>query len=309
MQDKSSGHTERSQKSGASSATGIFDRRLLQQRIQRAVKMAVPGADFLLAYAAQDLEERLSTIERSFPLAVDLSGYNGLGAEILARSGKVQNIVRIEQDTRLLNGHDLSVIADAEYLPLAAQSTDLLISLLSLQLTNDTPGAMIQIRQALKPDGLFLGAMIGAGTLGELRESLLQAEAELTGGVTPRVAPFADIRDVGGLLQRAGFALPVTDIENLTVRYDSLFDLMKDLRAMGMQNPLLERSRKPVSRQFFMRAAQIYAERFSDPDGRIRATFSIIWLSGWAPHESQQKPLRPGSAKTSLAEALGQLDH
>ncbi|MFN3502303.1 MAG: SAM-dependent methyltransferase, partial [Allorhizobium sp.] len=169
---------------------------------------------------------------------------------------------------------------------------------------NDTPGMLIQMRRALKPDGLLLAAIPGSGTLSELREVLLAAETEIYGGASPRVIPFADIRDIGSLLQRAGFALPVIDEESFTVRYDHIFALMRDLKAMGMANPLLGRSRRPVSRRFFLRAAELYAERFSDPDGRIRATFSIVFVSGWAPHESQQKPLKPGSAKMRLADAL-----
>jgi hypothetical protein len=156
----------------------------------------------------------------------------------------------------------------------------------------------------LKPDGLFLAAIPGAGTLQELRDVLLAAEVEMTGGASPRVIPFADVRDIGSLMQRAGFTLPVIDAENYTVRYDSLFPLMQDLRAMGMSNPLAARGRVPLTRAFFLRAAEIYAERYADPDGRIRATFDIIWISGWAPHDSQQKPLKPGSAKASLEAAV-----
>jgi len=188
--------------------------------------------------------------------------------------------------------------------PLAPQSVNLVLSPLALHLTNDTPGVLVQIRRALKPDGLFLAAIPGAGTLGELRDVLLTTEVELHGGASPRVIPFPDIRDVGSLMQRAGFTLPVIDEESFTVRYDNLFALMRDLKAMGMANPLIGRSRKPVGRAFFLRAAERYAERYSDPDGRIRATFSIIFVSGWAPHESQQKPLKPGSAKMRLADAL-----
>ena len=165
-------------------------------------------------------------------------------------------------------------------------------------------GRAVQIRRALRPDGLFLAAIPGSGTLQELRDVLLATEIEMTGGASPRVIPFADVRDVGGLLQRAGFSLPVVDAETYTVRYDSIFPLMRDLRAMGMGNPLVDRSRRPLSRAFFLRAAELYAERYSDPDGRVRATFSIIYVSGWAPHESQQKPLKPGSAKARLADAL-----
>jgi SAM-dependent methyltransferase len=175
---------------------------------------------------------------------------------------------------------------------------------LALHLVNDLPGTLIQIRRALKPDGLLLAAIPGAGTLSELRDVLLSAEAEMTGGASPRVIPFVDVRDAGALLQRAGFALPVVDTETYTVRYDSLFSLLQDVRAMGMANPLTGRSRVPLTRSFFVRAAELYAERYSDPDGRVRATFSIIYASGWAPHESQQKPLKPGSAKMRLADVL-----
>ena len=272
----------------------IFDSALLQQRLKRAIQRNVSGADFLLERTVQDLEDRLSTVERQFSRAVIVNPYTPSAALSLQQSSKAEVIESIDYQSK----------DSTEYLPLEPQSADLIISLLSLQFTNDTPGLMMQIKQALKPDGLFLGCMAGAGTLGELRESLLQAESELTGGVSPRVAPFADVRDGGALLQRAGFALPVTDIENVTVRYDNMFALMADIRAMGMANILTGRSRKPVGRRLFMRAAEIYAERFSDPDGRIRATFSFIWMSGWAPHASQQQPLKPGSAKASLAEAL-----
>lgn len=220
-------------------------------------------------------------------------------------TGKIDAIERVETDARFSSTEAPVTIASLEEVPVEPESVNLIVSPLSLHLTDDTPGAFIQVRRALKPDGLFLAAIPGSGTLQELREALLAAEAELTGGASPRVIPFADVRDVGALLQRAGFALPVTDTETYTVRYDSLFALIRDLRAMGMTSPLSARSRTPVSRRFFLRAAEIYAERFSDPDGRVRATFSIIYLSGWAPHESQQKPLKPGSAKQRLSVALG----
>lgn len=294
--------------SAPSSENAIFDRDLQLAFRRRAFSRAVSGADFLLSRVADDLEDRLGAVERHFPVAIDLAGHNGLAANTIARSGKADMVLRIERNEAFLKGPFPAIVADEEALPLKPQSADLIVSLLSLHSTNDTPGAMIQIARALKPDGLFLAALSGNGTLGELRESLLQAEIELTGGASPRIFPFADVRDVGGLLQRAGFALPVTDVDSVTVRYDSIFNLMADLRAMGMQNVLRDRSRKPVSKKLFLRAAEIYAERFSDPDGRIRATFSTVWLSGWAPHESQQKPLKPGSAKASLADALKNID-
>ena len=199
----------------------------------------------------------------------------------------------------------LFVVADEEALPFGDAVFDLVVSALALQFVNDLPGTLVQIRRALKPDGLFLAALIGGETLTELRQSFAAAESEVEAGVSPRVAPFADLRDLGALLQRAGFALPVTDVDRITVRYDTVFALMHDLRRMGATNALIDRRRVPLRRATLMRMAEIYGERFSDDDGRIRATFEIIWLSGWAPHPSQQQPLRPGSAKTRLADALG----
>jgi SAM-dependent methyltransferase len=204
-----------------------------------------------------------------------------------------------------LTDEGITVVADAEALPFCDASVDLVVSALALQYVNDLPGTLIQIRRALKPDGLFLAAMLGGDTLSELRQAFAAAETEIEGGVSPRVAPFADVREMGALLQRAGFALPVTDVDRLTVRYSSAFTLMVELRRMGATNALTERRRTPLRRATLNRMAEIYAQRFSDRDGKIRATFEIIWLSGWAPHESQQKPLRPGSAQARLADALG----
>jgi SAM-dependent methyltransferase len=287
----------------------IFDRDLIARRKLRALHAATPGADFLLRHAVDDLALRLSAVERRFANAATLHSLSPLPAEALLSSGKVERPSRIEPDPAFLAASPADampgLVSPAEELPLADESIDLAVSLLSLHETNDTPGLLAQIRRALKPDGLFLAALPGQGTLAELRTALLEAETEVSGGASPRVAPFMDVRDAGALLQRAGFALPVADSETLTVRYDTMFDLMRDLRAMGATNALVARSRKPASRRLFMRAAEIYAERFSDPDGRIRATFSLVWLSGWAPHVSQQKPLKPGSARVSLAEILG----
>jgi SAM-dependent methyltransferase len=197
------------------------------------------------------------------------------------------------------------VAADSEALPFGDATLDLVVSALALQFVNDLPGTLIQIRRALKPDGLFLAAMIGGETLTELRQAFAAAEAEIEDGISPRVAPFADLRDLGALLQRAGFALPVTDVDRLTVRYASPLGLMQDLRRMGATNVLADRRRRPLRRATLARMLEIYAERFADPDGRIRATFEIVWLSGWAPHPSQQQPLKPGSAQRRLADALG----
>jgi SAM-dependent methyltransferase len=281
----------------------LFDPDLVTARKIRALDQYVDGADFMMERAVDDLAERLATVERKFAKAAAIGCLTGGAADILRHSGKVGEVVRIEAHERLLDEAGL-VIRD-EQLPLEPESIDLAVSLLTFQEVNDLPGMLIQIRRALRPDGLFLAALTGGGTLAELRESLLAAETELTGGAAPRIAPFVDVRDAGGLLQRAGLALPVADIETTTVRYATMFGLMADLRVMGATNSLAERSRRPATRRFFARAAQIYAERFADPDGRVRATFSTVWLSGWAPHASQPKALRPGSAQISLTKVLG----
>lgn len=281
----------------------IFDTELLVERKRRALAQAEPGADFLMQRVAGELEERLATVERRFARAATLFCVTDAAAQALRRSSKVDEIVRIEADPVFLD-EGQGIVAAPETLPLEPESLDLAVSLLALNDMNDVPGMLAQVRRALSPDGLFLAATAGTGTLAELRASLLAAETELSGGASPRVNPFIEVRDAGALLQRAGFALPVTDIDTLTVRYDTMFHLLRDLRGMGATNVLAERSRKPVGRSLFARAAEIYAERFSDPDGRVRATFEIVWMSGWAPHASQQKPLRPGSAKMSLADAL-----
>jgi len=280
-----------------------FEPGLATTRKLRALRTGPEGAGFLMNRVADDLVDRLLAVDRTFENAVLVHCLTDAASEAVIRSGKAARIERIESHGLLL-GEDAGRIADGETIPLEPESIDLAISLLTLHETNDTPGMIIQMRRALKPDGLFIGAMAGAGTLAELRESLLEAEAELSGGASPRVYPLPDIRDAGALLQRAGLALPVTDVETYTVRYATMFDLMGDLRAMGATSALAGRSRKPTTRELFRRAAEIYAEKFSDPDGRIRATFSILWMSGWAPHASQQVPLKPGSAKSSLAEAL-----
>lgn len=282
----------------------IFDQDLVTANRLRARRRRETGTDFLLEIAARELSERLSLVERRFEHAVELHGGTGAAARLALQTGKVDTFARIETHQDFSADGEALTVAPFEAVPLEPQSVNLVLSPLALHLTNDTPGVLVQIRRALKPDGLFLAAIPGAGTLGELRDVLLTTEVELQGGASPRVIPFPDIRDVGALLQRAGFTLPVVDEESYTVRYDNLFALMRDLKAMGMANPLIGRSRRPVGRAFFLKAAERYAERYADPDGRIRATFSIIYVSGWAPHESQQKPLKPGSAKMRLADAL-----
>lgn len=282
----------------------IFDRKLLRARRRRA--LAHGPADFLLDHVARDLAERLSVVLRRFALAADIGTAGGAVRRAIGEKGFVDRMIAVDALAGSFAAPDeLRVVADEEALAFADASLDLAVSALALQFVNDLPGALVQIRRALRPDGLFLAAMLGGETLTELRQSFAAAESEIEGGVSPRVAPFADLRDIGALLQRAGFALPVTDVDRVTVRYDSVFPLMHDLRRMGATNALIERRRSPLKRATLLRMADIYAERFSDADGRIRASFDVVWLSGWAPHESQQKPLRPGSARTRLADALG----
>jgi SAM-dependent methyltransferase len=278
----------------------LFDRALLASRRRRAGARPRDGADFLLTRAVDDLDDRLVPVLRRFGRAVDLGLAAGPAAAAVCRLDKADAVTVAALDDGL--GADL--VVDEEALPFPPESLDLVVSMLSLQFVDDLPGTLIQIRRALRPDGLFLAALLGGETLHELREALADAEVELTGGLSPRVIPFVGVRDLGSLLQRAGFALPVTDSDRFTVRYGSMFDLLADLRAMGATNPLVDRTRRPTSRRLFLRAAEIYAERFADPDGRLRATFEIVSASGWAPHESQQKPAKPGSATVALADAL-----
>jgi SAM-dependent methyltransferase len=286
----------------------IFDRRLLRARRGRAERLG--ASTFLVERAAEDLSERLAAVLRRFDLAVDLGTPTDALRWALAASGKVATVVAADallgaNGGAPARGAPLAVAADEEALPFRDGSLDLVVSALALQFVNDLPGTLVQIRRALRPDGLLLAALAGGDTLTELRQSFAAAEAEIEDGVSPRVAPFADVRDLGALLQRAGFALPVTDVERLTVRYAAPSALMHDLRRMGAGNALIERSRRPLKRATLARMLEHYAAHFADGDGRVRATFDIVWLSGWAPHESQQKPLAPGSARRRLADALG----
>jgi SAM-dependent methyltransferase len=281
----------------------IFDRMLLRAGRRRAA--ALGAATFLLDRVADDLADRLAAVLRRFDQALDLGTPGDAVRTALARLGSVGGIVAMDTVLEGKGAAALFVAGDEEALPFGDAVFDLVVSALSLQFVNDLPGALVQIRRALKPDGLFVAALIGGETLTELRQAFAGAESEIEGGVSPRVAPFADLRDLGALLQRAGFALPVTDVERITVRYDSAFALMHDLRRMGATNALIDRRRTPLRRATLMRMAEIYAQRFADADGRLRATFEIVWLSGWAPHPGQQQPLKPGTAKARLADALG----
>ncbi len=276
----------------------VFDRALLRARRRRA--RALGPATFLIDRAAEDLGERLATVLRRFEVAVDLGSPGDAVRRMLAANPAIGRLIAAGSEE--IGSH---VVADEEVLPFRPGALDLVVSALALQSVNDLPGALVQIRRALKPDGLFMAVLFGGDTLTELRQSFAEAESEMEGGVSPRVAPFADMRAVGALLQRAGFALPVADTDRITVRYASPLALMHDLRRMGAANPLAERRRTPLRRRTLMRMADIYGERFGDADGRIRATFELVWLSGWAPDASQQKPLRPGSAAARLADALG----
>ena len=266
----------------------LFDRSLLLARQARAQRQG-PAA-FLLDRIAEDMAERLGAVTRDFADAADL-WTPGQGLRL--PEVRITSLIRIAPAE-----------SPEERVPIAPQSLDLVLSALALQFVNDLPGVLAQISRCLRPDGLLLAAMIGGDTLTELRQSFAAAEAECEGGVSPRVAPFADLRDIGGLLQRVGLALPVADVDRIVVRYANTFALMQDLRRMGAGNVLIERRRTPTRRTTLLRMAEIYGERFADSDGRIRATFDVIWLSGWAPHDSQPKPLKPGSATASLEAAV-----
>lgn len=281
----------------------LFDRALLARR-----RAGRPGEDrgavALLTAVAQDLADRREAVLREFDRILVLGDTGGTLAERLAISGPAARLVRAASLAAGPDDGRPDVIVDEEALPFAPAAFDLVASNLVLSGVNDLPGALVQLRRTLAPDGLLLASLLGGDTLTELRQSLAEAETALSGGLSPRVAPFPDVRAAAGLLQRVGFALPVADVERYTVRYDDLFALARDLRALAATNALVERRRRPDSRALFLKAAEIYATRFSDPDGRIRATLEVIHLSGWVPHESQQKPLAPGSAKTRLKDAL-----
>jgi len=276
----------------------IFDPKALAARRRRALNLG--PETFLMDRVAEDLADRLGAVKRYFEVAADVGTPSDGVRRALASSEMVGKLFAFGPAERA----DIDAVIDPETVPFAPASLDLIVSALALQTVNDLPGVLTQLRRALRPDGLLLASLFGSGTLQELRESFAIAESDTLGGISPRVAPFADLRDIGGLLQRAGLALPVTDVDRVVVRYGDPLALLYDLRRMGAANPLSARRRAPLLRKTLARAFEVYAERFSDPDGRLRATFEIAWISGWAPHDSQQKPLRPGSAKVRLADAL-----
>ena len=281
--------------------THLFDRKTVRRHRDRAAA-TFTDHDFLHREIADQLADRLRDVKRDFTTALDLGGGHGT----TAFDPQPETLVTADLSDRLLKRMPtgLRISADEEFLPFGENTFDLITSTLSLHWVNDLPGALVQIRRALRPDGLFLAAMLGGDTLIELRRSYLEAEAETTGGTSPRTSPVADVADVGALLQRAGFALPVIDTDTITITYPDMFALMRELRGMGEANAVTDRSRTGLRRDTLFAAAARYQELFSGAGDRIPATFQIIWMTGWAPHEMQQQPLRPGSGIMRLAEAL-----
>jgi len=275
----------------------IFDRKAVRAHRDRAARTT--DGEFLFREAAARLVDRLDDVTRRFALGLDLGCRGGFIA-----SPKIDKLIRSDFSPSMVRHAQSAVAADEEALPFGDASLDLVLSNLALHWTNDLPGALVQIRRALKPDGLLLATLFGGDTLKELRTTLLEAESEIMGGAGPRVSPFVDVRDAGQLMTRAGFALPVVDADAITVTYAEPLKLMADLRAMGETNALKDRPRTFLRRDVLARALEIYREKYSDGRGRVMATFQIVTLTGWAPHAAQQKPMRPGSAKARLADAL-----
>ncbi|MGE5514659.1 MAG: methyltransferase domain-containing protein [Bacteroidota bacterium] len=285
----------------------IFERPLLRKRRDRAAPQFA-NHDFLVREVAERLADRLSDVTRSFPLALDLGCHTGELADTLAGRGGIETLVQCDLSPRMAaraaaNGNP-TVAADEEWLPFADASFDLVLSCLSLHWVNDLPGTLLQIRRVLKPDGLFVCAMLGGDTLKELRQALAEAEIAEEGGLSPRVSPFADVRDLGGLLQRAGFALPVVDSDTVDVAYADPMRLLADLRGMGETNAVVEQRKGLTRRATLLHALQRYQQLFADSLGRVPATFQVLTMTAWTPHASQQQPLPPGAGKASLAEAL-----
>lgn len=284
----------------------IFDRALLARRRDR-LSNEREQVEFLYHHVADDIAERLSFMRRDFRVILDIgAGAGVLGRRLTAAGTGAELIIAMDMSPNLLaRATTPKVVADEELLPFRDGSLDLIVSGLALQLVNDLPGALVQMRRALKPDGLLIAALLGGRTLEELREAFVVAETDTSGGASPRVAPFADVRDLGTLLQRAGFALPVADSEIVEVGYKSPLHLMRELRALGWSNMLVARRNAPLRKAVLGRAIDVYQTRFGRPDGRVKATFEITTITGWAPHASQQQPLRPGAADVRLADALG----
>ncbi len=289
-----------------SSDNFLFDRRILRDRRARSANINWPKNRFLFDEVSDRLAERLLDVSRKFELALDLGCHSGSFGKLIKQQGSISSLISADLSPALMGeiGSGAKVVADEEFLPFAPQSFDLVGHVLGLHWTNDLPGALVQIARMLKPDGLFLGAMYGIETLSELKWCLTQAEIEVKGGVSPRVSPYTEVRDAGALLQRAGFALPVGDVDVLTLKYKNAFALMHELRGMGEANALVDRQKTFTGRKILFRAAEIYQEEYADEDGLIPATFQVIYLGGWAPHENQQVALKPGSGQTNLKEIL-----
>ena len=291
-------------------APELFDRRLLRLRRERAARQG-ERPDFLLARTAEEMADRLLAVKREFAPVLTVGAVPGLLAEAFRRIGGDGPRIEMAASPALVlaAGRSAALCGEEELLPFKDASLGLVVSGLMLQFANDLPGALVQIRRALKPDGLVLGAVLGGQTLAELRDAFITAETEQEGGASPRVMPMADVRDYGALMQRAGFALPVVDADPVAVTYGSPLALLRDLRGMGATNVLLARRKSFLRRATLARTLEIYQERYAAGPGRVKASFEIIYLAGWAPHESQQKPLKPGSAAARLADALGVEEH
>ena len=290
-------------------AAHTFDRALIRARLARALAEC-NFPDFLHDRALEDVVARLDLVLKDFGTLLVMTDRPLDAQDRLMATGRFGRIITARSvASNADSGMSHQLVCDEELWPFAPHSLDCVISLLSFHHINDLPGALIQIHRSLRPDGLFIAALLGGGTLSELRHAWLTAESETTTGVSPRVAPFADIRDMGALLQRAGFALPVVDADRVSVTYPDALSLMRELKRMGLSNALVQRSRTPVSRNTLALACATYEQTFADDRGRVPATFEIIYLTGWAPHESQQQPLKPGSAKARLADALSTREH
>ena len=282
----------------------LFDRRLLRQRRARFVD-EIANREVLIAHVAREIAERVDIMLRPFPRALDLGAYRGLLGRNIAALKSVGEVFYAESVYEYAARCPRpTIVCDEDLLPFANGVFNLVVSGLALHRVNDLPGSLIQIRRALAPDGLFMAAALGSNALSELRECLLEAEEEIERGASPRVSPFGDVRAYGALLQRAGFALPVTDAEDVTVIYPSPRELMREIRVLGGGNVLTARSKRPLSRRTLARAEELYRTRYGTPDGKVTATFQFVFMSGWAPDPSQQKPLAPGSARARLADAL-----
>jgi NADH dehydrogenase [ubiquinone] 1 alpha subcomplex assembly factor 5 len=282
----------------------VFDRSALRRQRERTAPH-LDGYDFLIREVAERLRERLGDVRRAFPLALELGCHTGQLGHVLRDRKAIGRLIQTDLSLAMAQRADgLRLVADEEALPFGAEVFDLVLSCFSLHWINDLPGTLAQARYALKPDGLFLAAMPGGTTLHELREAVMRAEIELEGGAGLRVSPFVDLRDAGSLLQRAGLAMPLVDVETITVTYEHPLKLMQELRGMGEANALTERARRPLRRSTLLRAAEIYHELFADVRGRIPATFEILMLSAWKPDPGQPQPIRRGSGRVGLAEAL-----